>query len=172
MALTEVLRPPFIFNDESVIIYKGFRVSYTTGGTYSWKDVRFNDYYEDVDPLITEKILDLGFVKTLTLCMIHSDQDRLTQFNRRVININKEIEHWVVKSTEIYVSKNIDILKIDDNNCLSLVEKNKLKDKIIKEYNKQRSLFERKRRLLKNEKDKIKNDQDFYTNRINNFNRK
>lgn len=170
MALEEVDRPPFNFQTEQVIIHKGFRASKTIDGVYDWKDVRFDDYYEEVDPLITEKVLELGFVNTLTLVMIHNDADKLIQLNRRVININKEIEYWVNMSTEIYNNKRKSISSINRNKKLSGDSKKKKIASTNTKYEKQRKLFEKKRRILKEEKDDVKIDQTFYSNRIKSFN--
>lgn len=170
MALKEVDRPPFDFFNEMAIIHKGFRVSRTIDGVYGWKDVRFDDYYESVDPLITEKVLELGFVKALTLVMIHNDHDKLVELNRRVININKEVEYWVNRATEIYNDRKRAISKINKSKTLSSETKKKRLASANKRYTKDRKLFEKKRRILKEEKEDVKVDQVFYSNRIKSFN--
>jgi hypothetical protein len=170
MALEEVDRPPFNFHTEQVIIHKGFRVSKTIDGVYDWKDVRFDDYYEEVDPLITEKVLELGFVNALTLVMIHNDADKLIELNRRVINIDKEIEYWVNKSTEIYNNRKKAISTINRSETLSKETKRRRLTSADKKYDRDRRLFEKKRRILKEEKDDVKVDQIFYNNRIKSFN--
>jgi len=170
MALSELAKPPFDFEDELVFIHKGFRIGKTIKGEYSWKDVRFDDYYEEVDPLITEKVLELGFVKTLTLVMIHNDRDKITELERRVININKEIEYWVNMATEIYNDKRKETAKVNRSKTLSPETKKKRKASLVKKYEKNKLLFEKKRRILKSEKDDVKIDHNFYSNRIKTFN--
>lgn len=169
MAVREVDRPPFEFQSESVVIHKGFRVSKTIEGEYGWKDVRFDDYYEEVDPLITEKVLELGFVKALTLVMIHNDQDKLVELERRIINIDKEIEYWVGQATEIYNERKKAIRKINYSKTLSDATKKKRVASANKNYEKNKKLFEKKRRILKEEKDDVRVDQTFYSNRVKLF---
>lgn len=170
MAVSEVERPPFDFEKESVVIHKGFRIGRTIEGEYSWKDVRFDDYYEEVDPLITEKVLELGFVKALTLVMIHNDHDKIIELERRIINIDKEIEYWVGESTQIYNEKKRETAKITRSKTLSPETKKKRKASLQKRYDKNKRLYEKKRRILKEEKDDIRIDHSFYSNRIRNFN--
>lgn len=169
MAKAEVPYPPFDFLTEEVIIYKGFRASKSIEGEYKWMDVRFDDYYEQVDPLITEKVLELGFVKALTLVMIHNDADKLIELERRIINIDKEIEYWVNRSTEIYNHRRREVTKINKNTTLSEDAKKKKKSSLNRRYEKDKILFEKKRRILKEEKDDIKIDHTFYNNRIKSF---
>lgn len=169
MAEAEVPRPPFDFHTEKAIIHKGFRISKTIEGEYDWKDVRFDDYYEEVDPLITEKVLELGFVNALTLVMIHNDHDKLVKLNRRVINIDKEIEYWVNMSTAIYNARRRQITIINKS-LTSEDSKRRKKIALNKKYEKDKILFEKKRRILKEEKDEVKIDYTFYNNRIRNFN--
>lgn len=169
MALIEVETPPFRFPEETVIIYKGFRVSRNSDGVYSWKDVRFSDYYEDVDPLITEKILELGFVNTLTMVMVHSDEDKLVRLNRRIINIDLEISYWVNKATQAYNDKKRSIRKANSSKSLSESGKKKKIASANRKYEKDKKLYEKKRRVLSEEKETIKLDLIFYENRINLF---
>jgi len=170
MAVEEVPRPPFDFHNEKAIIHKGFRISKNKDGEYDWKDVRFDDYYEQVDPLITEKVLELGFMNALTLVMIHNDQDKLIQLNRRVISIDKEIEYWVNRSTEIFNEKKKSVSAISRSKTLSKATKKKRLDTANRKYDRERRLFEKKRRILKEEKDDVRIDQTFYSNRIKSFN--
>lgn len=170
MAVAELSQSPFDFQNELVFIYKGFRISKSIKGIYDWKDVRNNDYYEEVDPLITEKVLEIGFVKALLLVMIHNDHDKIIQLERRVINIDKEIEYWVNQSTEIYNERRRDSNKVNRSKTLSFETKEKRKTLLAKRYIKDKALFEKKRRILKEEKDDIRIDHVFYSNRIKTFN--
>ncbi|MGB3491890.1 MAG: hypothetical protein WBA57_04130 [Elainellaceae cyanobacterium] len=169
MASSELARPPYDFGSDNAFIHKGFRVGKSVKGEYSWRDVRFDDYYEEVDPLITEKVLELGFVKALTLVMIHNDHDKIIQLDRRIININNEIEHWVVMATEIYNEKRRETAKINRSKTLSPETKKKRKATLMKKYNKNKALFEKRRRILKAEKDDVKIDRNFYSSRIRAF---
>tara|TARA_R110002074_G_scaffold189465_2_gene355244 strand:+ start:10496 stop:11041 length:546 start_codon:yes stop_codon:yes gene_type:complete len=170
MATEELSRKPFNFQNETTFIYKGFRISKSIKGVYDWKDVRFNDYYDEVDPLITEKVLELGFVDALMLVMIHNDQDKLIQLERRIINIDKEIEYWVKMSTEIYNDKRKELTKITKSKTLKPETKEKRKATLEKKCEKYKALYEKKRRILKSEKDDIKADIVFYSSRIKSFN--
>jgi hypothetical protein len=169
MAESELAGHPYDFGTESVYIHKGFRVSKSIKGEYSWKDARFDDYYEEVDPLITEKVLELGFVKALTLVMIHNDHDKLVQLARRVINIDKEIEYWVTMATEIYNERRGEMAKVNRSKTLSPETKKKRKISLDRKYKRSKALFEKRRRVLKSEKDDVKVDHVFYSNRIKTF---
>lgn len=171
MALVEVARPPFDFLTEEVIIHKGFRICRTNKGEYHWKDARFDDYYEDVDPIITEKVLEIGFVKTLTLVMIHNDHDKLIELARRIVTIDKEIEYWVNQSTEIFNNRKRNVRSINQSKTLSNETKRKRIITANRKYEKDRKLFEKKRRILKEEKDDVRVDQTFYSSRIKAFNK-
>lgn len=169
MATLELAMPPYDFGGEEAFIHKGFRVSKTIDGEYSWKDVRFDDYYEEVDPIITEKVLELGFINALFLVMIHNDHDKIVKLNRRAISIDLEVEHWVSMATTIYTEKNRNINKLNRSKTISEETKKKRKASLIKKYERDKLLFEKKRRILKEEKDEIRADIEFYYSRIKAF---
>lgn len=169
MAALEIELPPFDFGAENAFIHKGFRISKTIKGEYSWKDVRFDDYYEEVDPLITEKVLELGFVKALTLVMIHNDHDKIIQINRRTINIDMEINNLVIMATNSYNEKRRNTSKVERSKTLSEESKKKRKVNLIIRLEKSKALLEKRRRILKSEREDLKIEQAFYTGRIKAF---
>ncbi|QQV89750.1 hypothetical protein Calle1_65 [Cellulophaga phage Calle_1] len=159
MAESELQKKPFDFGDHLAYIYKGFKISKRNSGEYTWKDVRFSDYYDEVDPKITENVLRLGFVKTLLMVMVHNDQDKLTSINRQIITIDTEINYWTAQATLAYSNMKKGSQKPKSNT-----------DKLLKSYEKSKKLYEKKRRLLKESKESLRSDFEYYENRIKSYN--
>jgi len=143
IAKTEVPHRYFIFDTEEAIMYKGFKISLKKG-EYDFFDTRFSNYYKPVDPLITEKILKLGFVKTLNLVMLHNDESKILLLKRQIETINKYIDYWVEKS-RLNWSKN------------------------RSKYYKNKKLFAKKRGVLREKKVDLKADLNFYQSRIKTY---
>lgn len=154
MAIKEVPQNVFEWADEKVVIYKGFRIS-KKGDDYFWKDARYNDYFDPVDPVITEKILELGFKKTIIEVMKHTDKDKLLQLKREMERLDAEVKHWIGKSSAAY------------NKMVSATKKNKNKaESEKKKYEKAKSRFAKKRGVLKSEKEALQADINFLESRI------
>ena len=99
MACREVPHRHFNFMQEQAVIYRGFKIS-LKGGTYHWEDTRNSNYYELVDPVITENILKRGFFIGLTLLMIHTDEEKVHILKRDIFQRGEEINYWTSKSSE------------------------------------------------------------------------
>lgn len=149
------------FQHEDAIFYKGFKAS-VSKGIYKWEDTRYDNYYEPVDPKITDKVLSKGFVTTINEVMNHTDKERVLEINREVERIDAKINFWTKESTRIWAEYNRESKKERGNEKkLKLLERN---------YNKDKNLFQKKRRVLVEEKEEVRRDLNFYKTRIKMYN--
>jgi hypothetical protein len=169
MAEEEVNLAPFDFGGEKVIFYKGFRSSKSSDGSYGWKDMRHDEYYEDVNPLITERVLEVGFKDTLTEVLIHDDYDKIVKLNRRVIAINSEITFLVKKSIEAYNQNKRLLREITYNPDLTDLIKEQRLEVISIKHEKRRKSLKHRRRFLRTEKDAINKEVIYYKERIKHY---
>lgn len=169
MALRECGGSLFNFPNESAIIHKGFKISLDNNGLYHWKDVRFSDYYEDVDPLITEKVLEMGFDRALTIVRGHNDEDKITSIKMQLINMDNEILFWVKESTKSFTNKNNKISEIRNSKTMSPEAKEKRIYYANKRHMREKGINEKKRGVIKREKERLKLDLMFYENRLSVF---
>lgn len=149
LAKGELPHRVFEFSNEICVMFKGFKASICEG-VYKFEDVRHSDYYEEVDPLIVNAILSQGFSKTLSEVMVHDDKMKVVKLRRHVINLNVEINHWVLASRENYAHySNGEITK--------------------SKYQRKRRLYAKKRSILKRKRADVEADIEFYSNRIKMF---
>lgn len=160
MAIKEVPNQHFRWEGEEVVIYKGFRIS-KKDGEYFWKDARHSDYFDPVDPDITEKILEIGFKKTIIEVMRHTDKDRLLDLKRKMEKLDAETKYWVKEASKAYNK----MIKKTKNE----VDQNKIKAAKSK-YEKDKSKFLKKRGVVKSEKDALQSDIDLFESRIKMYN--
>jgi len=154
------------FGTENVMFYRGFRIAKDKHNNYFWQDIRYSEYYEVVDPLITENIIEHGFCDTLTKVMIHSDKEKLLDIVREIEKLDMQTEHWTRKSTDNYnkFKKQNDAL-LSTAHSFDQVIHDKMKN-LEEKYNNRRELFQKKRRILKEEKDDLRADYAFFESRI------
>jgi hypothetical protein len=157
MALRDCPEKLFRFSGEEYIIFYGFRIS-RKGNVYEWKDARYNDYFEPVDPIITEKILELGFKECILKIVQHTNQERIVKLNRDLMEIDAEINHWTSLSSKAYN---------DMKKALSEAEADpeKVAD-ITKRFESKKKSFAKKRGVLKIEREALMADIKFYQSRI------
>lgn len=152
---------------EQFIIHRGFKTG-LKNGEYIWKDVRHDNFYNEVDPLITEKVLELGFDKTLKMVMFHDDKNKLLMLARRIERINAETMYWVNMSTEIWNRYKRQLISLGKKSASNEAIK-KRKEYFKKNYERKRALYNKKRRVLKEEKEEVFADYAFYDNRIKTY---
>ena len=152
------------FPKEEAVMYKGFKIS-RSKGLYKWEDTRYDNYYEQVDPKITENVLSKGFVETLNEVMHHNDLEKVTNINRDVEKIDAEVNFWTKESTRIWNEFNNKKKKINKDE----IDEGKKKTRISalqSKYERDKVLFQKKRRVLAEEKEEIRKDLVFYETRI------
>ena len=157
------------FSHEEAILYKGFKIS-KIKNDYKWEDTRYDNYYEPVDPKITEKVLENGFIKTLNEVMHHNDLDKVLNIHREVEKIDAEVSYWTKESTKLWNEFNNKSKKIEEDE----VDKGKKETRISalrKKYERDKSLYQKKRRVLAEEKEEIRKDLVFYETRIKMYNK-
>lgn len=154
---------------EEFVIYRGFRIS-NYKGEYKWQDVRNDSFYLPVDPIITNRVLEYGFFRTLTELMVHNDKERLYQLNLRITEIEQEVKHWTNKSSENYRNfKKLETETIENVNLTPEQIEHKIDAFNIK-YTKNKNLYAKKRRVLKEERLIVESKIAFYKSRIKLYN--
>lgn len=169
LALKEQLTFLQKFPQEDAILYKGFKISKTKDG-YKWEDTRYDNYYEPVDPLITETILLKGFTKTLNEVMHHNDLEKVVLISREIEKIDNEVTYWTKESTKLWSEFNNKCKKINKDE----VDRGKKDTRISalkRKYERDKALFQKKRRVLAEQKEEIRKDLIFYEARIKMYNK-
>ncbi len=157
------------FHNEDAILYRGFKIGLTQSGEYTWEDTRYSNYYEPVDPKITEQVLLKGFTKTLNEVMHHNDQEKVLSIKREVEKIDAEIKAWSRKSTELWNNYNKDT-KTTEANEIDKGKKETRLSTLRDRYERDKRLFQKKRRVLVEEKEEVRKDLVFYEARIKMYN--
>ena len=157
------------FHNEQAVFYAGFKISKKDTGEYTWEDTRYSDFYEPVDPKITEQILLQGFTKTLKEVMHHNDKDKVLNIKREVEKIDAEVKMWISKSSKLWseYNKQTKITKANE------IDEGKKKTRIAtlkKRYERDKKLYQKKRRVLVEEKEEVRKDLVFYEARIKMYN--
>ena len=169
IAIKESLTRLHSFHDEDAIFYNGFKISLKKSGIYTWEDVRYSNYYEPVDPKITEQVLLQGFTKTLNEVMHHNDLDKVLHINREVEKIDAQIKAWTIKSTELWNNYNRNTKTTKANEIDEGKKKARLST-LKNRYEKNKKLYQKKRRVLVEEKEEVRKDLIFYEARIQMYN--
>ncbi len=162
IALKEMPDKLHIFHNERAIMYRGFKVSLTDEGEYHWYDTRFSNYYERVDPLITEKVLANGFALTLTQVMLHSDEEKILSISRDIEIKKAMIAYWVRISAKEWHKLNAK---------LKLFRTKKEREKLNKQYEVKKKLHAKKRRVLQEEIFEMKEEIKFFKSRVKLYNK-
>lgn len=169
IAIKDVPNNHFVFSGEEAVIYRGFKISKTKRG-YKWQDTRYSDFYEVVDPKVTENVLEKGFSVTLTEVMLHSDRDKVLVMGREIEEKDSLIAHWAKESTRLwtdYSRKRNNINKdIKTEDEVKRVKKASLK----KRYEKKKALYQKKRRVITEEREDLKADLKFFESRLKLYN--
>lgn len=168
MACREFPHKHFIFIGEEAVLYRGFKISLKEG-VYYWQDTRNNSYYEPVDPLITENVLKRGVFKSLTLLMLHTDEEKIRHLNRSLFERERQISHWSKKSSANWRTLKRNEKGIRSNSKLTQQQK---QDKLLlldNKYFHRKNLYIKKRRVLKEEQEQLEVDHSFYLSRIKSY---
>ena len=164
------------FGGEKAIFCKGFKVSINREGIYNWEDVRISDYFDKVDPSITQEILETGFfVDTLAEVRLHNDTEKLLIITREVEKLDKQTDYWVVRSNDNYLKYEKRINKIKTSYFPTKKEQPSKEDKIKgveRRYRASKTLFQKKRRILKEEKEDLMADYAFFQSRLKLYKKK
>lgn len=168
-ALKELPNRYHNFEKEDCVMYKGFKIS-RSNGLYNWQDTRYDDFYEVVDPLITSKILEQGFVKTLNEVMLHNDITKVRNLSKQIKKKDEKIAFWVKESTKIYTEYNSKKKTIQNNEKLSREERRKKLLNLSKKYEKVKNLYQKKRRVVHEEREELKTNKKFYESRLKLYN--
>lgn len=169
IAKSEQLTQMHNFHTEDAILYRGFKISLTKVGEYTWEDTRYSNYYEQVDPKITEQILLKGFTKTLNEVMHHNDKEKVLSIKREVEKIDAQIKEWSKMSTELWNNYNKET-KTTEANELDESKKRARLSTLKNRYERDKRLFQKKRRVLVEEKEEVRRDLVFYEARIQMYN--
>jgi hypothetical protein len=169
IASNEQLTHTHTFHNETSILHRGFKISLTNKGEYTWEDTRYSNYYEPVDPKITEQVLLKGFIRTLNEVMHHNDKDKVLEIKREVEEIDAQIRDWSRKSTELWNNYNKNTKTAEANEVDEGKKKTRLST-LKKNYERDKNLFQKKRRVLVEEKEEVRKDLVFYEARIQMYN--
>ena len=169
IAVAELPEKHYIFIGEEAVLYRGFKSS-KSNKSYNWQDTRFSNYYEPVDPKITENILLKGFTKTLTEVMIHNDKDKLLTISREICEKDALIAYWAKESTRIWAEYSKKIRVLNKNEKIKDEVKKKRKSSAKKGYMKKKSLYNKKREVIHKERLELKEDIKFFEARIRLYN--
>ena len=168
MACKEFPHKHFVFILEEAVLYRGFKISLKEG-VYYWQDTRNNGYYEPVDPLITENVLKRGLYKTLTLLVIHTDKEKIRSLDRGIFKIEREMQYWSLKSSEIWRAYKKNEKGIKSNVKLTNIQKTDKISILEKRYEHKKNLYIKKRKVLKEEQEQLEADHVFYKSRIKSY---
>lgn len=170
MAIQELPDRHYTFVGEEAVIYKGFKISLKEG-VYYWQDTRYDDFYEVVDPKVTENVLSKGFSITLNEVMLHNDHDKVLNLSREIEKKDALIAYWAKESTKLWTTYNKRRTLINKDEKED--EKTKLSRKatLKKRYEKKKNLYQKKRRVISEEREELKNDKKFFENRIKLYNK-
>lgn len=168
MACEELPHRHLVCVSEEFVMYRGFKIS-LKDGEYYWQDTRYTNYYEPVDPLITENIFIDGFYNTITQVMIHNDDEKMCEIGRETFSIEQQITYWSNKSSE-----NWRIFKSQETGILSSLKltTEQIEHKITilnAKYIKKKNLYIKKRGVLKQEREQLEADMAFYLSRIKSY---
>jgi len=169
IAINESLTKLNKFRDEEAIFFAGFKISKKRNGEYTWEDMRYSDFYEPVDPKITEQVLLQGFTKTLREVMHHNDANKVLNIKREVEKIDAQVKAWTNKSTELWNIYNKET-KITKANEIEEGKKRTRLSTLKKRYERSKKLYQKKRRVLVEEKEEVRKDLVFYEARIKMYN--
>lgn len=153
------------FSYEQAVMYKGFKIS-RSKGIYKWEDTRYDNYYEKVDPKITEKVLVNGFIKTLNEVMHYNDLNKVLEIKREIEKVDAEINYWTKESTKIWNDYNNKLKKLEADEKVNKVKKEIETSAIKKKYEREKNLYQKKRRVLAEGREEIRKDLVFYETRI------
>lgn len=167
LAVKELPHKIHLFKGEKAVMHLGFKSS-LKDKTYYWQDTRYSNYYEPVDPKITKKVLERGFCNTLTEVMKHADKERVLNIAREIEKKDALIGYWTKESSKLWTEYNKKRLLINKNS-VDEVKKQK-KDLLKKRYEKDKSLYQKKRRVIMEERDDLKGDLKFFQTRIKLYN--
>lgn len=169
IALKENLTRLHSFHDEDVIFYAGFKISKKKNGEYTWEDARYSNYYEPVDPKITEQVLSQGFSKTLKEVMHHNDLEKVLNIKREVEKIDAQIKAWTAESSSLWNNYNKNTKTTEANEIDEGKKKARLST-LKNRYENSKKLYQKKRRVLVEEKEEVRKDLIFYEARIQMYN--
>ena len=119
IACTELPHKHYIFGGEECVMYRGFKISLKEGVFY-WEDTRDNNYYEPVDPLITNNILISGFLKTLTLVGVSTNVSFPESKNRTCI-LTLCLSIMLYTCPERMLCKSLGVASLCSNGSLSII---------------------------------------------------
>jgi len=158
------------FQDEDAVLYRGFKISKRKEGYY-WQDTRYSNFYEKVDPKITEKVLENGFALTLNEVMLHNDKDKVLSLSREIEKKDALIAYWAKESTRIWTAfnkrKNVISKDTKTDEETKLIRRATLKER----YEKKKDLFHKKRKVISEEREELKADMKFFDSRIKLYNK-
>jgi len=169
LATSELPSNHFRFQKEEAVMFKGFKISKDSSG-YKWEDMRYSDFYEPVDPKITEQILLKGFEFTLSEVMAHNNIFKLEKISREIEVKDSLISYWVTESTKIYAEYNKKRTSINKDSRLTAEVKKRRKDSLRKRYEKNRDLYQKKRRVISEQREELKADKKFFESRTKLYN--
>ena len=168
MGCREVPHRHFDFVLEEAVMYRGFKISLKEK-VYYWEDTRNSNYYDPVDPVITENVLKRGFFIGLTLLMIHTDEEKLHVLGRDIFEMDEQINYWVIKSSENWRNLKSQEKGIKLSPKLDPVQKESRIQLLTKKYHEKKNLYIKKRRVLKEEQEQLEADHAFYSSRIKSY---
>jgi len=150
------------FPYEDVIFFRGFRISKHIDGYYEWYDTRHSNYYEMVDPDISDRILQVGFEQTITEVMVHTDSRKITELKREIERKDAIVSYWVKESSKLWAQFEREKNNVLKSKKLSKDEVKRKVDRLIKKFEDKKALYQKKRRVILEEKEALKIDKKFY----------
>ena len=160
MAVEELPNRHQTFQDEEAVMYRGFKIS-KRKTVYQWQDTRYSNYYETVDPKVTENVLENGFSVTLNEVMLHNDKDKVLNLSREIEKRDALIAYWAKESTKIWTAYNKRRTVINKDEKIDEDLRATRKATLKKRYEKKKDLFQKKRRVISEERDDLKADKKF-----------
>jgi hypothetical protein len=169
MATEELPHKVFNFGGEQTVLYKGFRIS-KKRGKYFWFDTRYDGYYDPVDPIITNNILQEGFYVTLNKLMVHNDRERLHDIVSEIETLNNRIQKWIDKANENWNAFLRQRKGIRASERMSDSQKKEKIKRLKKAQERKKKVYQKKRRVLREQKQKLESDRAYYVSRIKSIN--
>jgi len=170
IAVDELPDRHFTFHNEEAVLYRGFKISKNKDG-YKWQDTRYSDFYEIVDPRITENVLKRGFSVTLNEVMLHNDEEKVLNLSREIEKKDALIAYWAKESTKLWTNYNKKRTIINKDEKIDEDLKASRKATLKQRYEKKKNLYQKKRKVISEEREDLKVDKKFFESRIKLYNK-
>jgi hypothetical protein len=166
LAKKELPFKEYIFSKEKCIMYKGFKISQDKNGEFHFKDIRYSDHYEIVDPIISYKILSQGFKLTIDEVCTHNDRHKIVHLHREIEKQKVIVSHINEKRQKNYSRFRKEKAEVNRDKNLNELEKALKIDKYYEIYTNKSNLYKKRKRVRQEAIEELENTRRFYLSRI------